>query len=311
MAGPFGIFGQGGIIGTPVRDFFGSFGFGQQDNQQPRRLPPNNLQNDLKPPRRDSPPGGRRPTDDYPYLNDQLGNVTDDVLELIQNGIDANTLARNDAIAILTGQGGLTSQINDFYNPLIQQAGSSLPLNPFSDQLRGKLETNLQDRVTGVTTRSFNEAANALGSRGISSGGSTAQTAAGGILSESLGERNRVSSELASRQLEFNQQANQARTQIINDLANQQAQAIQQANLVAAQIKSGDVVDPTLMANTLANAYGAQLSQENKQELFDYIKTLEPTDIEKLFDAIPLVSQILFPSAERLFGLANLPGVLN
>ena len=201
----------------------------------------------------------------------------DRILESQENNRLFNLEQREIAINRLTGPGGFSEQVE-----------KALPLNPFSDALRQALLDSINDQTTKTGQYAFGEAATNLASRGLSSSGTTAQTAAGGIQSDILGRRIGAETSTKEAQLSFNQASNLARETLLKEIMGG-----------AANIQAGNILDPEAYANTLTGARGEQLAGQNMQKFLDYIKTLDPTMAQQIVSLIPAFASTFLSSSDR------------
>ena len=209
----------------------------------------------------------------------------------------------------MTGPNGFQQQVNALYDPLIAETESAIPLNPFSDEFRGRLLTRANDLITTQGQGNFDAASGMLASRGLSSGGTTSQTAAGGIISDMLNSRVGAETGTAQAQLDFNTQANLQRQSLLDAITGHKTNASGALETLAAQIQAGNVIDPMASANVLGNAVTTQLSREDRDKMLEWIASQEPTIQEQLLGLVPLLGTALFPSSQNTQALlANIFG---
>lgn len=242
-------------------------------------------------------------------LDDDLAGFTTAINDLINSGNAFNIGQRADAIRMLTGPGGFAEQVNSYYDPLIANTENALPLNPFSDALRNALLSRSNDLITTQGGGAFNAASGALASRGLSAGGTSAQTAAGGLISDMLNARIGAETGTKEAQLGFNTQANAARQSLLGQFTGQKTNALGQLETLASQIQAGNVIDPMASANVLGQGVTTQLSREDRDAMLEWIASQEPTMQDKLWGLIPLLGTMAFPGAQNVQAmLANIFG---
>lgn len=243
-------------------------------------------------------------------LDKDIETVTQSILDSIQKNNEFNLQQRDLAISGLLGPGGLQSKVGGYYDTALNTTKEALPLNPFSDAIKQSLMTQANDQITRESQDAIRQASEQLASRGLSSGGSTGQTAAGGIASDATRTRVDTKIGLDRGQMEFNTEANTQRQAIINDLINKRAGLESQIGSLAAGIKSGNVIDPNAAADELGGAFGLQLSRENQDKMMKWIEDSKATLGEKFLDFLPAIFTAMNPSAGALNALSALPGYL-
>lgn len=218
-------------------------------------------------------------------LDPQLEEFANRIFGFLEQDRSFNVEQREKAVHMLSGLG--------------VDVQKAIPLNPYSDELRTAVLNKTQDQITKTGQTAFDEAAINRARRGFSAGGTTGQTAAGGIQADILGQRIGAETKTALDQLGFNQLSNQAREELLAQITGGQA-----------QIQAGNVVDPETFANTLSNALGIQLSEQNKDEFMNFIKTLEPSLIDRILQTLPAVGAGLFPGGPVAQTVFNVPQML-
>lgn len=203
---------------------------------------------------------------------------------------------------------GWAGRIGEFYDPLISRAETEIPLNPFSDEFRSQLETAATDDINRMQQQELNTAGLNLASRGLSSGGTTAQTAAGGAYSRGLEARIGARNELAGAQLDFNTKSNLARNQFLGSLTSAKTEAMGQAQGLAAQIQAGNLVDPEAGVNLLEGVYGLQMTRDNMARFEDELQQLAKTNPAEMGAWFSGLAQLLLPSAGRFTSIPQLMG---
>lgn len=262
------------------------------------------------------PPGSSSTINNLPPGPPGTGNVALDpdlaaahaaLQQILSDNQAFNTGQRTDAISLLLGgvnsQGqsvtGFNQQIKDFYDPFYAETEKLLPQNPFSDEFRGKLMSRANDLITTQGGGAFESAEASLASRGLSSGGTTSQTAGGGIISDMLNARVGAETETRGAQLDFNTKANARRQEILGTIRGQETNALGQLTTLASQIEAGNVIDPMGSVNILGQAITTQLSREDRDAMLEWIATQAPTVWEQLAGLIPLGVTALFPGAQN------------
>jgi len=218
-------------------------------------------------------------------LDPGLQNWLDTILQEQEIGQQFNIEQRDKAVNLLSDFG--------------KTVESALPLNPYSDEMREAVLARSNDLITRTGQTAFNEALTNRIRRGFSAGGTTGQTAAGGIQADLLGQRIGAETKTLLDQAGFNQMSNLAREDLLKQITAGQA-----------QIQAGNVVDPEAFANTLSNALGIQLSEENMEEFLAYIQTLEPGVLERIMQAAPAAGAAFFPGGPAAQFAFNIPNLL-
>jgi hypothetical protein len=238
-----------------------------------------------------TPPSIRGLTPGDPYnlsnlgLNEDLGPWLERLLSEQEKGQQFNIEQRDKGVNIL-GDFGKTVE-------------TALPLNPYSDQMREAVLARSNDLITQMGQANFAQATTNLSRRGFTGTDTNAQTAAGGIQADILGQRIGAETKTLLDQAGFNQMSNLAREDLLKQITAGQA-----------QIQAGNVVDPEAYANTLSNALGIQLSEENKDEFMAYIQTLEPGVLERIMQTLPAAGSAFFPGGPVAQFAFNAPNLL-
>ena len=207
-------------------------------------------------------------------LDPDLESITDRIFGYLDRDRKFNIAQRDQAIKQLRAFGA--------------NVENALPLNPYSDELRTAVLARSQDEITRTGQQQFETQRSQLSGHGYTGLDTNVQTAAGGIQADIMGQRIGAETKTSLDQLAFNTMSNQAREELLAQIEGQQA-----------NIQAGNVVNPETFADTLSNAFGIQLSEENRQEFMDYIATLEPDLQDKLLSAIPMLTTALFPGGPR------------
>lgn len=210
---------------------------------------------------------------------------------------DASNNALTDIFNVRTNIGELFSSRSNQLNSL---------QNPFTDELRSKIEEQLFKNIEKDKQAAFEQTRNSLLSRGTIRG-STAISAANNISGQAINAKTQASTSLFEAQANQQGQLDRFKEGLLSQLIGQQGLLDTQLTGLSAGIKANNFTDPDAINNILSNVLSASTASDFNNKLFDFQSN--QGGINNVNEGISLFSQLIPSIIAPSSGLARAGGL--
>lgn len=164
--------------------------------------------------------------------------------------------------------------ITGLFDNIEADFAKSLPINPYTDELRQKTLTNIEDQLTREQIAAINKTQQAYGARGLGYS-SAAVGAESDILGDVIQARTAANVETLATQVATNNAANLGRGQIFSALGSAEGQLLNQLKLGGANLQAGLAIDPNTVPDFIGNLLSTYLGQQNFETAIDTAESIE------------------------------------
>ena len=235
------------------------------------------------------------PSAPHPLGFENTGQAFDAAVTAQREGVDRQLGFIDDAVSTLRTA---RSDSDDFFNRRRNEVLGNIPVNPFSDQLRGQLTQEQFGNIDAQTQGLERQLTQAAARRGFSSGGSQGTNAFTLIQLGEIQAKSAAANKLIKEQLDTNLLNNRIRAGIDAGLTQVEAQSNARLDTAIAGLEAAKAgfVDPKfipeLIGEHLEAEFGLDFANDILQTVEEGIKELGPSGIEIITSTLAPILKI-------------------